>query len=179
MNTVQLKMTDTIFRDIWSHLLPTPAQKEEACFALASVNKTKDSIVFQVVEWIPLEGGDFSCQYGDYLELSHEKRAEVIKKAHDMKMSLLEFHSHPFPYPAEFSFADLNGLQEFVPHVWWRLKERPYMAIVVSPSGYDALVWVDNPMVPARLDQIKTDFMRIKPTNITLEYGGLKNVGTV
>ena len=32
--------------------------------------------------------------------------------------------------PAEFSASDRKGLESFVPHVWWRLRHRPYLALV-------------------------------------------------
>lgn len=136
MSGVCLELSNEIYGHILSHLLPEHADNEEACFALAKIKKENSTTIFQLFDLISLGSSDFKCQQGDYLELNHETRAKIIKKAHDNQASLIEFHSHPFPYPAEFSLADLNGLKEFVPHVWWRLKGRPYMAIVLSPYGY-------------------------------------------
>jgi hypothetical protein len=52
--------------------------------------------------------------------------------------------------------------------MWWRLNKRPYAAIVVAPSGFDALLWLDNPISPRRLDGIAADSMILRPTNITI-----------
>jgi hypothetical protein len=32
-----------------------------------------------------------------------------------------------------------------VSHLWWRLRGRPYAAIVTSTPDLDALAWIDNP----------------------------------
>ena len=55
-----------------------------------------------------------------------------------MGASLVEMHSHIGPWPAGFSYADRLGLQETVPHMWWRLKKRPYLALVVTNCSFDA-----------------------------------------
>ena len=104
----------------------------------------------------------------DYLELADKTRAALIKRAHDLDTSLAELHSHPGPWPAGFSYADRLGLQETVPHMWWRLKKRPYLAIVVAKSGFDALLWLDNPKVPRPLDGIVEGSRVLKPTNFSL-----------
>ena len=92
-------------------------------------------------------------------------RAALIKRAHDLEASLVEMHSHPAPWPAAFSYADRMGLSETVPHMWWRLNRRPYLAIVVSPSGFDALLWLDNATLPRALDTLKAGDRMLQPTN--------------
>jgi hypothetical protein len=32
-----------------------------------------------------------------------------------------------------------------VPHLWWRLRGRPYGALVTAGKTFDALAWVDGP----------------------------------
>lgn len=109
---------------------------------------------------------------GDYLELKHTARAAVIKRAHDLDVSLVEVHSHLGASPAGFSLSDRSGLRETVPHMWWRLKKRPYVAIVVAASGFDALAWIDNPSIPRALDALVAGNRILKPTNHSL--GGWK-----
>ena len=43
------------------------------------------------------------------------------------------------------------GLLETVPHMFWRLDNRPYVAIVVARSGFDALVWTRDAQKPVPL----------------------------
>ena len=83
----------------------------------------------------------------DYFELTDEARIGLIKRAHVLQASLAEFHSHLSPWPAAFSLSDRMGLKETVPHMRWRLKRRPYLAVVVAPSGFDALVWSRDPKI--------------------------------
>src|SRR6266487_1407438 len=104
------------------------------------------------------------------MELADETRAQVIKRAHDLGASMVEFHSHPYPWPARFSESDRVGLEEFVPHVWWRLKGRPYAAVVVAPSGFDGLVWMTSPDRPEQLDGIACGDRLLRPTGLTLRH---------
>lgn len=102
-----------------------------------------------------------------HFELTEQMRATVIKKAHDLDASIVELHSHKGSRWAEFSESDLFGFQEFVPHVWWRLKGRPYIAVVVSHTSFDGLVWLTNPNIPQRLDGIVTENSFLRPTKLT------------
>ena len=116
-----------------------------------------------------MNAADFTHQEGDYLELEDRSRARLIKRAHDLDACLVELHSHPGSSIAAFSYADRVGLGETVPHMWWRLPKRPYLALVVTETGFDALVWLDNPRVPCRLDGLLAGSRLIRPTNESLE----------
>ena len=90
-------------------------------------------------------------------ELDDDVRAGVIKRAHNLNACLIEFHTHPMPGGACFSPSDIKGLKELAPQLLWRLKKRPYVAVVVAPDGLDALAWtsegvrqVDGILVDAR-----------------------------
>ena len=72
------------------------------------------------------------------------------------------------PWPAQFSEYDREGLLETVPHMLWRLAKRPYAAIVVAPSGFDALVWLSDPQKPSALDALVAGSQIMKPTNLSL-----------
>lgn len=171
---VYLDVPDDLHSAIWTHLLASRNHKisEEACFGLAKMEHTNGLTTFKLFEWIPLGQTDFIQQSEYYLELSHESRAKVIKLAFDNNASLIEFHSHPSAYHATFSKSDVFGLREFVPHVWWRLKKRPYMAIVVSPFEFDALVWLKNPIIPVALNHINVSGQLMRPSNRTIDFEG-------
>ena len=170
MDDAILKIPDVIREKIWRHLNLEHSLTEEAGFILAKIETSSQQLTLKYVEWLPLRNGDFQSKMGDYLELADETRASLIKLAHDKTACLVEFHSHPGPYPAMFSYADKVGLEEFVPHVRWRLQGRPYVAVVVAESGFDALVWSDNSSQPKALSAIETEQLQMKPTNLTLQY---------
>ena len=109
---------------------------------------TKQDVALDVIDSAMLVAADFEVQVPDYLELADGTRARLIKRAHDLDASLIEMHSHPGPWDAAFSRSDLLGLSETVPHMWWRLEKRPDAAIVIAPSGFDAMVWLDGPLSP-------------------------------
>lgn len=165
---VLLELEPALHEDLLGHLLGQPGHQEQAAFLFVTGRKGGGETVFQVADSYKAKPADFASQEGDYLELADGTRAGLIKRAHDLGASVVEMHSHPGPYPAAFSIADRYGLRETVPHMWWRLKASPYLAIVVASSGFDALLWLDNPKVPRPLDGLMVDGTLLEPTNNSL-----------
>jgi hypothetical protein len=163
-----LKMDGGLHGDIMEHLLPAGCEQEQAAFLFARSDRTDDQILFEVIDARKLGPADFVRQEGDYLEMTDATRAGLIKQAHDMDASLVEMHSHLGPWPAGFSYADRLGLQETVPHMWWRLKKRPYLALVVTNCSFDALLWLDNTKVPRALDALIAGDLILRPNNSSL-----------
>lgn len=170
MNTV-ISLPPGAYEELIAHLLPCDTSNEQAAFLFARARVTGQTISLDVIEIAKLVGGDFATQESDYLELADATRARLIKRAHDLDASLVEMHSHPGPWDAAFSSTDLRGLSETVPHMWWRLNRRPYAAIVVAPSGFDALVWLDCPSSPQALHSLTAGSQIHFPTNITVQGG--------
>ncbi len=152
---------------LWRHLLPGPNPEEEAAFLYANWQETGDAGTFECIEWTPLAPGRFLSRSKYHLELTDAARASAIKKAHDLGACLVEFHSHTGPWPARFSPSDLCGFREFVPHVWWRLKGRPYLAVVVSRTGFDGLAWTTDPSTPRRLEGLLAGGCLLRPTGLS------------
>ena len=156
------------YRSLMAHLLPPNVRQEQAAFLFAHTERKVCMIRFAVAGFKLLRPEDFTSQEGDYLAMADSTRAGLIKQAHDMAASLIEIHSHLGPWTAAFSLADREGLKETVPHMWWRLDRRPYLALVVAKSGFDALVWVDNSTVPQALDGLLVDGQTLTPSNASL-----------
>jgi len=167
MNTI-LRLPPGLLEQLTAHLLPSGSLKEEAAFLCVAEERDDGRALFDVRHVELLSPEDFDHQAGNFLELADDTRARLIKCAHDLQCSLVEIHSHPGPYQAAFSVADRVGLTETVPHMWWRLKARPYIALVFAPSGFDALVWIDNPKVPVPLNALIAGDRLLKPTNRSL-----------
>ena len=156
------------YRTLMAHLLPPGGHQEQAAFLFAHTLRELRKMCFVAAGFKLLRPEDFTDQGSDYLAMADTTRADLIKQAHDMAASLIEIHSHPGPWPAAFSLADREGLRETVPHMWWRLSRRPYLALVVAKSGFDALVWADNPTVPQALRGLLVDGQTLTPTNASL-----------
>jgi len=163
-----LHIPEVSFLRLRQHLLPPSGFDEEAAFLFVRPRLTTDCDEFEFVDWWPVAVEGFVQRSNVFLELTDATRAAVIKRAHDLNASIVETHSHPFQAQAEFSLSDRLGLREFVPHVWWRLKGRPYAAIVMSPTGFDALCWRINPNQPEGLKAIDTGCEQFKPTGLSL-----------
>ena len=164
-----LKLTASLQHDLWSHLLPYNSVPEQAAFLFCDTTENDAGVTFEAIDHTLLGEESFAVQHDDYFELTDATRIGIIKHAHVLNASLVELHSHPGPLPAAFSPADRIGLRETVPHMRWRLKKRPYVAIVVAPSGFDALVWNRNSTVPDPLSAIDAGGKLMNPTNASLE----------
>ena len=165
---VMLEMPSTIRRAIWNHLLPPGRGPEQAAFGFALPGDGEfATTVLRCTEWQAVPPDGFESRSTMHFELTQEMQAAAIKRAHDLSASLVEFHSHIGHYPAAFSPSDIAGFQEFVPHVRWRLKYRPYVAIVVTARGFDGFAWINGQASPNPLAGILEDHSLLEPTGLS------------
>ena len=162
-----LEMSPDTHSALWAHLLPEPFLLEEAAFAYTRVESAEGAWVFTVIDWQPVPPEGFVYQTEIGFELTDDMRSIVIKRAHDLEASLVELHSHTGPWPAKFSPSDRYGFSEFVPHVWWRLKGRPYLSVVVTRSGFDAFAWTTDAVTAQRLNSIRVGGTLIESTKLS------------
>jgi hypothetical protein len=142
---VTLEISDEQFDRLTRHLASGP--DEQLAFLLARWHED----VAKVTDLRLIEARSFDLQTPWHLSLSDDERAAVIKWTHDNDASLIEAHVHRGWHAAEFSGSDWSGLDAFVPHVWWRLRHRPYIALVFADSTFDALVWRTDATTPETL----------------------------
>ena len=152
------------FKELREHLFPENVHNERAAFLFLTTRIQGKDIEFMVAEQFLVNEGDVWYSSAGYLELMDNIRGRVIKRAHDLGLSLAEAHSHRFPIPAEFSSTDIDGLREFVPHVWRRLEGRPYLALVAAPNSFDGLVWIHDAKCAELLDMLVIDQQVIEMT---------------
>jgi|APTNR8051073442_1049403.scaffolds.fasta_scaffold14371_5 proteasome lid subunit RPN8/RPN11 len=169
MTETTLLLTSELRAALWAHLLPEDSRREQAAFLFCRSTVDGGNLALEAIEAAFLAASDFAAQYSDYIELTDECRIGLIKRAHTLGAALAEFHSHPGPWPAGFSPSDRRGLMETVPHMRWRLPGRPYLAVVVAPSGFDALIWLDGQKIPQPLAGIRVGGRVYAPANASLE----------
>lgn len=160
-------LPNSVHRQLWKHLLPPAPVSEEVAFVYVKQRIEDETLYLDYINWDPVLPTDFVTRSEYHLQLSDEARASVIKRAHDLNASLVEFHSHLGSWPAQFSSSDFEGFDEFVPHVLWRLKQRPYIAVVVAQSGFDGLVWKENVNAFQRLNGIMVDGQLFKSSGLS------------
>ncbi len=170
--TVFLDLQPGLRARLWAHLLQNDV--EQVAIVFAAVEAQGETIVFSAMEVYIATPDDFEFHSGYHIELADEARARIIKKAWDTGTTPVEFHSHPGEesefWPAMFSASDMHGFSDYVPHCRWRLRGRPYLAVVVSPNGFDALVWAGTDNEPAALDAIREPGAPpAVPTNRTID----------
>jgi hypothetical protein len=95
-----------------------------------------------------------------HAELDDAHRAEIIQWASRSKGCLIEAHSHgSILLPARMSRFDLAQLEEWVPHVRWRLGGRPYAALVTASKDLDGLAWIGTQ--PEAIAAVHVDGRRV------------------
>ena len=163
-------------RLVWRHLLPRRQVFEQAGFLFAVVSGDGDDAVLTCKQFVPLTGPDFSYQSSYHIEVGSEALERAIKCGHDTGMAIVEIHSHLGQWPAKFSGSDYCGFREWVPHVRWRLKGRPYGALVVTNTGYDGLFWQADE--PGRIHELRVGRRRVLiPTALSpLSMWGNKDI---
>lgn len=107
--------------------------------------------VFEVVEVKPVAREGYSSRSDYHVELDDFVRPELIAWALELDLCLVEAHSHGPGYP-RFSPSDHDGFADWVPHMRWRLGQRPYAALVRSGSNWDGLAW---PGAPGQVEAIE------------------------
>jgi hypothetical protein len=115
---------------------------EQVGFFLARLEP--DGRTLTLGEWMPIPSEGFEFQSGYHVSLDSEVVATLLGRAAAEECSLVEVHSHLGAALAEFSFSDIRGLREWVPQMRWRLRRRPYAAIVVAEGSLDALAWING-----------------------------------
>lgn len=162
-----IELPNDVYEQLWRHLLQQPGGDEEAAFVFVRCDTTANNNLFRYMEWLPVPPDGFESRSPFHFELTDETRAAIIKRAHDLGASIVEFHSHTGPWPPQFSPSDWVGFEEVVPHMWWRLKARPYAAVVVSHTGFDALIWLNDPNTPVRLGGILIEGQTLEPSRLS------------
>lgn len=137
---------------------------EQVAFLLTEPYAGDETLRVAAVQVIEAES--FNFQSGYHVELADEVRPDLIKRAWEEEACVIEVHSH-IDGPARFSWSDMAGFDEWVPHMRWRLRRRPYAALVFAPDDFDALIW-DGDAGPDRLQALVVlDGPVLRPTDDT------------
>ncbi len=142
------------------------SQSEEIAFLFALMDDSGQRLMVKEVKLLTEK--DYAHHNWNGLGLADHVRPEIIKHAHANNYVVIEAHAHNgFGWSAQFSLTDMDGLAELVPHMLWRLKGRPYVALVFTENDFDALVWhiVDK---PETLSGLRVEDNSTRPTGLSL-----------
>lgn len=147
---------------------------ERMAFLLATANLDEDDEAESwtaVDELYLVDDLDYAYQAVHGMDLADEVRPRVLTWATRPDVALVEVHSHgPLSSETRFSGTDLDGLvDEVVPQLLWRLRGRPYTAIVLGGDDLDALTWArrgEPPTVPAA---VVLGDRTLTPTGLSLD----------
>jgi hypothetical protein len=146
-----------LFEDLFQHLSQAP---EMVAFMRSPVPGSDG--VFRVEGLHLVDPDSTSLAEDGHCDLDDEVRSTVIKWAWDNESCLLEAHSHGLLFPPALSRFDFAQLEEWVPHVRWRLGGRPYVALVTASLQVDGVAWTDKG--PEGIDEILVNGRDTIPT---------------
>lgn len=162
---VKLEIPQNAYKHLLNHLNPHKDNVEQAAFLFCDFTVSGERSLFSFKDMYVATSDDFEIHSAYHIELKDEVKGKVIRQAHNLGASIVEVHSHVDQLSARFSYSDWSGFSEFVPHVMWRLKGKPYIALVYTPSSFDALVWIGNSKIPMALSEIAVARKIFIPTN--------------
>jgi hypothetical protein len=148
--TALLSASAGLYRELHGDLT---GRVEQVGFFLADYDPGRRAFLLR--EWRPVPPEGFEIQTEYHVTLTDEMRPAIIKWAWDAGASLVEAHSHGDTGVACFSPSDVWGLEEWVPHLRWRLRGRPYAAIVTAGETFDAIAWIDGADQPEQIDHLE------------------------
>lgn len=142
---ISVRMSREHRTKLLSHLFASEA--EAGAFLLADWQPSEAEFVVDTLLIPDEEDIAFASPY--HLAISEDFVGEAIRAAWDGGRCLVEVHCHTDArWVAAFSPSDLQGLGQLVPHIRWRLRGRPYAALVFTTAGFAGLAWVDGQSVP-------------------------------
>lgn len=156
-----------VWQSLREHLLLRDPLREQAAFLFASECATESGCTLSVVGIRLVDAEDLAFHSAYHLELKAETWTRVIQDAYQRKAALIEVHSHLGDKSAEFSLSDLHGLASTVPHVAWRLKGRPFAALVLTQNDFDALFWYSGQSNPLTVSALQIGNQELFPTNFS------------
>jgi hypothetical protein len=161
-----LSMPASTYAELIAHL--SSRKVEQVAFLFTGPPLPARPLRVSEIHRVPREGFDYQSDY--HVALTDAVRGQVIKRAHDLEGCLVEVHSHAEGPPVWFSGSDLRGFADWVPHVRWRLRRRPYIALVFAGQAFDALVWEGEDQAPTPLASLEVDGKPLQsPSGITYE----------
>jgi hypothetical protein len=162
-----IHLNDQTYKKIKRHL--SKGRTEQVAFLFLSGIGDAESDMFEVVDCYLVPEAELVAESPYHAEVSEEAQAKVVKMAWDRHLILGEAHSHRgSQFPTEFSPSDLHGFEDFVPHVWWRLKKGPYFALVFGEKDFDALAWIATPHDAVGIEGLAVKGKVLAPTGITI-----------
>jgi len=160
-----LSIPASTYDELMAHL--SSSHVEQVAFLFTE--PPADGQPLRVGEIFAVPSTGFAVQTGYHVALTDGVRGDVIKRAHDLGGCLVEVHSHGGGPPVWFSASDLYGFEDWVPHVRWRLRGRPYVALVFAGKAFDALVWAAGDETATPLCRLEVDGRGPQtPSGITL-----------
>jgi len=136
----EIFITADVLHRVRHHLFQN--QLEQAAFLFATTETKDEAVRFHVEDFYLVPTSGWDVQMDVYLEMTAEERAKILKRARDRNTAIIDCHSHPHSQEEVwFSPSDHVGITEFAQYVRWKLKAKPFAALVFGETSIDGVVW--------------------------------------
>ncbi|MET7281867.1 hypothetical protein ABZS29_26775 [Kribbella sp. NPDC005582] len=165
----------TLSQTVWEELhtyLDNPIERMAFLAAVPHPDSATSKDLWSVVDVMYLDDeSDYEHQGQAGMELVDDIRPRSLQWATQLGAALIEVHSHGSGRSkTTFSTLDLRGLLDGAPRLVWRLRGRPYGAIVFGGRrDFDALVWYDERSTPVVIAELAVEARSVQPTACALE----------
>ena len=166
-----LSMPPAVWDDVHTYLDHGAERMAFLAATPAQVDRAADD-VWSVIDVMYLDDEtDYEFQGWFGMELADDIRPRSLRWATRHRAALIEVHSHGEGLlPTTFSDHDLHGLVEGAPGLVWRLRGRPYGALVLGGrQDFDGLVWPDRASPPTPLADLTVGQDTFRATGLALE----------
>ena len=159
---MELSISEEEWQSVKSYL-----QDDEEKVAFFYIENSENSNIWSVNGIKFLEPVDYANQSLYGVELADHVRPQIISYALSSKKGIAEIHMHGGKFPAMFSGIDIDGLRSLAPHMLWRLRTMPYVALVLGSDDYDGLVWFDVKAGVQTIRALRIDSKNLMPTGLS------------
>jgi hypothetical protein len=171
-SALHLEFAAAELRELIARLLPDDDGPEGAAFLFARRQAAaRDPDAYRVIQMAYVDSCDLATEDFGLLQLHEGVLDRLIREAHRLGAALVEAHSHPFDHSSRICFSpiDRRGLETLAPHVVWRLRGRPYIALVFGRRAFDGLYWSERRASPTGPVSLHTECEAHRPTGLSFE----------
>jgi hypothetical protein len=136
----EIILPEHLHQTLMRHLFQNDLEQAAFLFASHAVDGGTLKMTAVDVHLVPADAWDYQSEM--HLQMSDEERGKILKMARDKGLALVDCHSHPHAGDdVWFSGSDVSGITEFAAYVNWKLRNKPFAAIVWAEDSLDAVAW--------------------------------------
>jgi hypothetical protein len=129
---------------------------EQGAFLFAEAKREDGELNLVAADYYLVPASGWEAQVEFYLQMKDSERAKIMKLAREKNLCAIDCHSHPRACDdVWFSPSDVAGITEFAQYAKWKLRGKPFAAMVWGEQSVDAVLWQVEFSHAERVAQVK------------------------